>query len=138
MMTARALGGLLALLAAALVLGCADSGPKRHRVSGTVQYKGQPVKAGTVTFIPEGAPSAAGGAPIAEGKYDIPAGAGLIPGKYKVSVSYPDPKTVAAQGEMPGMSVQPREMLPAKYNASTELQAEVKSGASNEFSFDLK
>jgi hypothetical protein len=137
MLTVRAHGGLLVVLAA-LVLGCADSGPKRYRVSGTIQYKGQPVKAGTVTFIADGTQSAAGGAPITDGKYDIPAGAGLVAGKYKVSVSAPDPKTVAPQGEMPGMSVQPREMIPAKYNASTELQAEVKSGTPNEFSFELK
>ena len=135
MLNLRALVGAPLLLAIALASGCGGGGP--YGVSGSVKYKGQPVKAGLIAFIPEGAASPAGGAPITGGEYSVPAAAGLPAGKYRVSISVPDTKAAKAE-EMPGMSgPPPKETLPVKYNASTELTAEVKPGK-NVFDFDLK
>ena len=120
------------------VIGCGGDG--RSKVTGSVQYQGQPVKAGVISFIEEGAMAAAGGSAINDGKYEIPGEVGLKPGKYSVSISAPDNKSKAAAAEaMPGMSgPPPKETLPAKYNAKTELKAEVKAGGKNVFDFDLK
>jgi hypothetical protein len=65
--------GAAALLAAVAVAGCGDGGPKRHRVSGTVKYDGQPIPFGEVLFTPDGAKKNSGPqgfANIRDGKYD--------------------------------------------------------------------
>lgn len=119
-----------------LVVLCGCGGAQRSRVHGTVKYKGTPVKAGMITFTLEGAQSPAGGAPIVDGAYEIAAKPGLPPGKYKVSISASDSK--AAKEEMPGVSTESKELIPAKYNAKTELVREVEAGKTAEFDFDLK
>jgi hypothetical protein len=104
-------------------------------VSGTVKYKGEPVKAGMISFRAEN--GASGGAEIVDGKYEVPAG--LQEGKYQVAITYPDPKVPAPRpDEPPGPAVEAREMLPAKYNEQTELTADIKPQRSNDISFNLK
>lgn len=135
----RWLSGLACLVALVLLSACGDTGPKRYRVSGTVTYKSQPLKAGLINFLPEGGEATAGGSSISDGKYEIAAARGLIAGKYKVSISAPSGGGAVKEGEMPGVSgKETRETLPARYNASTELTAEVTAGGKNEFNFDLK
>jgi len=111
--------------------------PKRYGVSGTVKYKGEPIKAGAITFRAENGTS--GGGQIVNGKYDIPADVGLPEGKYRVSISYPDPKVPAPKGdETPGVVLPSNELIPEKYNTKSELTAEIKAQA-NEVNFpDLK
>jgi len=41
-------------------------------------------------------------------------------------------------GDAPGASQDAAELIPAKYNAQTELTAEIKAEGPNEFPFDLK
>src|SRR3954467_9274669 len=67
------------VLAAVMALGCSESGPKRHRVWGTVTYDGQPIPFGSVVFTPDGAQKNSGPQGIAEihdGKYDTGATGG--------------------------------------------------------------
>ena len=130
--SALGLGVALAVLA-----GC-DSGPKRYPVSGTVKYKGEPVKAGTINFRGDSGDS--GSANITDGRYEIPSATGLSPGNYKVAITYPDPKAPQPKGGdgLPGETVVAKELLPPKYNNQTELTAEVKAQQSNDVSFDLK
>ena len=125
------------VLAVAWLAGC-DSAPKKYKVSGTVTYKGKPIENGMITFRGDQAGSGAGGA-IINGKYDIPAEGGLLPGNYKVSINYPDPKAPQPKpGEPPGPeAVTPKEMLPNEYNAATKLTAEIKP-QDNKVDFDLK
>jgi hypothetical protein len=122
-----------------LLVGCGSSGTARYRVTGKVKYKGEPLKTGTITFRSiDGLHNGAGN--IVNGDYDLPAVSGLPAGKYQVTISSPDPKGPAAPaGDMPGdSSALPKDLLPAKYNTSTELSAEVKAESSNEINFDLK
>lgn len=133
-----------ALLGLALVFltGC-SSEPKRYKVSGVVKYKDKVIPNGQIAFIAEGGTAPAGGAAIKDGAYEIAAAQGLLPGKYKVSISYPDPKGAPPEpkeGDAPGVGGgrEVRELLPEKYNGATELTAEVKPDGSNEFPFDLK
>jgi hypothetical protein len=75
-----------ALLLAALA-GCGWGETLGVGVSGMVTYKGQPIKEGTISFIPmSGTNGPNGGANIDEGRYAIPRGAGLAPGKYRVEI----------------------------------------------------
>src|SRR5438094_5861676 len=94
--TLRKNGGRVALLLAlAAVLpagGCGDNGKGLQTVSGTVTLKGKPVESGMLEFRPTAAASGAAaytrsGAVIADGKFEIPKEKGLVPGKYKVSIS---------------------------------------------------
>ena len=110
-------------------------------MSGTIKYKGAPVTNGSIMFLDESTGALVAGTTITGGKYEIAAAGGLLAGKYKVSISYPDPKGAAPapkEGEAPGVSREVKETLPAKYNRDTELRAEVKADGANEFPFDLK
>lgn len=135
---------LLSLLTSSLLsasIGCGASGPKRYKVTGTASYKGSPIPNGAITFLPEDpATGAMGGAPIKDGKFEIPQQNGLIAGKYKVAITYPDPKGTPPpkEGDAPGESREVRDLLPAEYNRDTKLRAEVKSDGTNDFPFDLK
>ena len=116
--------------------GC-DSGPKLYPVSGTVQYKGENVKFGTINFRANDGSS--GAAQVVDGKYTIPSEGGLTAGEYKVAINYPDPKIPVPTGnEPPGQVFPNREMLPKKYNDDTELAATVKAEENKDISFQLK
>ncbi len=131
-----------------LTLGCggdaadADAIP----VAGAVTVNDQPAANAVVTFRPDGDTKGNGGAGTtdAAGLYEIltPQGKkGLLPGKYKVTVSRrlnpdgspPDPK------EMP-IESKARESLPPKYAdaAKTELTATVAAGDKKAINFSLK
>jgi hypothetical protein len=65
--------GAAALLVVAAALGCADSGPKSYRVSGSVKLDGAPIPYGEVLFTPDADRQNSGPQGIAEirdGKYD--------------------------------------------------------------------
>jgi hypothetical protein len=83
---------LAAALLAALGGGCGESGPALVPVTGTVTLNGKPLEGATVSFMPD--PSNKGGIPGEDltgpqGNYKaITLGrSGLVPGKYKVTVS---------------------------------------------------
>jgi hypothetical protein len=139
MLCVRPLYAVVAV-AVALAVGCGSSGPKLYRVTGTVKYKDAPVKTGTIVFRSlDGKHTATGN--LANGEYDIPETSGLPEGKYQVAVSSPDPKGPPPPGpnDLPGDSAAAaKDLLPAKYNAKTELTAEVKAQPRNEVNFDLK
>jgi hypothetical protein len=132
----------MGVAATALVAGCggaADTLP-RQPVSGTVKFKGEPLKSGMIQFQPD-SPSVttAGGSGVIDGKYAVPRSEGLVPGKYKVMISSTSGSLEPAKPSMPGDPPPPaREPIPAKYNSSTELTAEVKQEGPNTFDFDLK
>lgn len=132
----RGSGPLVAVAVGALIAGCGPSDPPRNAVSGTVTWKGQPIKNGTINFSSEDGKYVATGT-IVDGKYEIPTISGVPAGKYLVAISYPDPNVPAPrEDEPPGESTEPREMLPSKYSEGSELRAEIKNG-DNTVSFDL-
>ena len=78
----------LALLAAVGSSGCGDDTglAKRYAVSGKVNYKGQPVEKGTISFIPENPEGRPAAGQIENGRYALTTltpGDGAIPGKYQ-------------------------------------------------------
>jgi hypothetical protein len=128
-----------------LITGClavsGGCGPtsSRRAVKGTVTYQGKPLENGTITFQTTTAPPAmAGGSPIKDGKYEIPADKGLEPGTYRVLISAAGPpakQTVAERAA--GASPRASEVIPAKYNAESTLTAEITSGGSAPVDFAL-
>jgi hypothetical protein len=132
----RWLAGVGFVVCAVVLVGC-SSGPKRYAVSGTVKYKGEPIKAGLISFRSE--TGMTNGAAITNGSYDIPTATGLVPGAYKVSISSPDPKAPKPkEGEFLGKGAAVKDLLPPKYNTKTELTADIKAQPMNDVSFDLK
>ena len=88
----RAWVGIIGMLAAGLLAGCGDSGSKRVRLSGTVNFDGKPIPYGDVVFTPDGAKQNSGPqgiAPIRDGKFDTDAddGKGFAGGPTVVRVN---------------------------------------------------
>ncbi|WP_165249433.1 hypothetical protein [Paludisphaera soli] len=77
---------ILAVLAAAC-WGCGGGGDgfEHYAVNGTIRHDGDPLKSGTITFVP-GGPGAAGTAEIVDGAFAIDAADGLSPGEYRVEI----------------------------------------------------
>jgi len=133
----------LVLAAFGLAVGCSGSGDDlpRQPVSGTVTLDNQPLASGTISFIPASG-SGGGGGTITDGKFSIGREGGLVPGSYNVAIN-----AAATQGEQtkPKMaggtrkeSQLAKELIPAKYNANTELKAEIKKGGNNDLKFTLE
>lgn len=128
------LGWLLLTLVVSLT-GCGGDGPdidvpgNLAPVSGIVKLDGQPLEGALVVFVPgDGAAEtrSARGVTDATGKYELnwaPEVKGAIPGQHIVSISKMGPDEL--------------EVLPAMYNGSTTLSAEVQEGE-NDIPFDLK
>jgi hypothetical protein len=127
--------------AAPLLAGCGQEDPlQRVAVSGMVTLDGQPVKQGMIQFQPEGpGVSTAGAAGITDGSYSLAKSEGLEPGKYTVMITSTPPPSAPPPGGMPGDPVAPpKETIPARYNAKTELSADVTKEGPNTFDFPLK
>ena len=90
----RTAGLTLLLASLALVVGCGEEGPQRYDVSGTVTYKGEPVPAGMIQFMPDneqGNSGPPGNAAIEGGKFDTAVeGMGTIGGPHKVIIDVYD------------------------------------------------
>jgi hypothetical protein len=71
---------LVVLMCGIYGCGSADTGPERFQVSGTVNFNGQPVPAGTIYFETMDGP--AGSAQISNGAYDTRDGKGVVGGPH--------------------------------------------------------
>ncbi|HMO83901.1 MAG TPA: hypothetical protein PKC18_03165 [Lacipirellulaceae bacterium] len=105
---------------------------------------GRPLKSGYLVFEPRSGQATQSGGMIAEGKFDVPKKHGAEPGLYSVAIF--------AEGAVPATKAEPgtpeyeaalaaskgeQVVIPAKYNVTTQLTAEVKAGERNTFDFDL-
>jgi len=118
--------------------GCADGKPKRYPVSGQVKFQGKPLDQGTILFLGEDLASGTGSAPIKDGQYSTSAKDGLLPGRFKVSISSADPRNQAPDPDSPpGYLPVPKDRIQSKYNALTTLSADVKAEGPNVFNFEV-
>lgn len=127
---------------AAGIAGCADQGPKRIAVTGTVKLDGKPVERGSISFIPPtGSEIPSTSAEIKAGEYVLPAEAGPAIGKYRVEVRWSRPtgkKIPVGSPAPPGtMMDEVREAIPAKYNTQSTLEREISPGDET-VDFDLE
>jgi hypothetical protein len=118
----------------AALVGCSGRS-NRGVVTGTVTFDGQPLKSGTIRFIPADGRTPTSDAIITDGKYraDVPLG------EKRVSISAP--KIVGKRKaydtlDSPTVDIV-EELLPAKYNAQSELKLTVQAGKQSH-DFELK
>jgi len=136
----------LPLLLAGLGLsGCSagDDDLPRQPVSGTVRFDGKNLARGTILFFPDNRTKSDGSNPtgdvILNGRFSIPRRKGPTPGKYKISIFAERARADRIQHEASPGSIDPRAdtKIPAKFNAATELEVEVKEGGIKELKIDL-
>ncbi|WP_435018056.1 hypothetical protein TA3x_005696 [Tundrisphaera sp. TA3] len=138
-----ACASLLAVASSGCGMAGSDDLP-REAISGKVTLDGQPLAQGVIQFLPASRNEGiAGGATIEAGSYSVPRAQGLVPGQYRVTInSVKDGgASQAAPADSPGPIVAaevPKELLPPKYNAQSDLVAKVQAGQANQFDFDLK
>jgi hypothetical protein len=158
--------GILACCGAITLSGCGptwvDDLP-RQAVSGQVTLDGAPLAEGTIAFRPTTDLPTPAMVTIHGGSYSIPQAQGLVPGSYEVAIvgsespvpaeKFDDPPGPATRkqteatdgmqrakkfgGPMGKGGTSPSSSIPARYNTSTTLTAEVKKGVSNSFNFAL-
>ena len=121
-------------------LGCAPDTGGRVGVSGNVTHQGQPLENGTIQFVSSDGSQMAG-ATISDGRYEIPAAQGLLPGEMTVRVSSAsETSTPPPAEEAPGdpTAFAPREeLIPAQYNSQSTLKTVIESDAQNTFDIDI-
>ena len=135
----RALAHLGLMLAVAGGVACrGDSGPARLPISGSITIDGAPLPSGSITFAPLDGPVAAT-AEVRDGRFHADRSAGATPGRYQVEIVAVRPTgRRVPHPDLPRETTEEvRDIIPPRYNVATELTAEVKPGADNEFAFAL-
>ncbi|WP_145353429.1 hypothetical protein [Roseimaritima multifibrata] len=124
-----------------LLGGCGAPDSGKYPLAGTVSLDGVPLDRGTIEFHPVTAGTITGGT-IREGKFDIPAAQGAMPGSYEVRIystdlegtAVPDPE--APPGPESARPAKP-ELIAKRYNVESELEIEVEDGGNTELDFQL-
>lgn len=136
-------GGVIGASLLFCSLGCGGDS-SRLPVEGVVNFDGQPIAEGQINFIP--APGTVGptaGSVINGGKYSVPAEKGLKPGKYRVEISAlrataQKTQTFNAVTGAMDASAAYESYIPPRYNAKSELTADVKVEGPDHLDFQLK
>jgi hypothetical protein len=99
---------------------------------------GEPLKAGSINFVPEGGAGPTAGGTITDGKYQIDRSSGLWIGKNKVVIRANRKTGKKIPNAMaPGRFIDEQaEILPPQYNTKSTLFKEIVAGA-NTFDLDL-
>jgi hypothetical protein len=128
------LGRMIAMGTALAVLanGC-SSKETTAIVAGTVTLDGAALKSGQIRFIPDDGRSPTAGAVIVEGRYT----ATITPGTKTIEISSPmDGPARSMYDEAPPSREVGGDLVPARYNARSELTLEVRPG-DQEHNFEL-
>jgi hypothetical protein len=141
-MTRRRVCALIPVIAAVALAGCsADQYAGRMAVSGAVTLAGQPLKDGSIIFVPLDAQGTESGAAITAGAYTVPRESGLKPGKYLVRITAGDGRTpdTEAEAAAPGGStnIVSVDLVPADWNTRSKHEVEVKADGANKFDFNI-
>ncbi|HXG11879.1 MAG TPA: hypothetical protein VNK04_19135 [Gemmataceae bacterium] len=134
------LGVVSSTLVVCTLSGCGSKGPKRHEVTGTVIFKGQPLDVGMIDFEPLDGQGSKSGSGITNGEYKIPRDKGLFPGRYRVSIYGGDGLPSEGAGEpLPTTRgvIRGKERIPAKYNTKSDQIIEVTDDGPNKFDFNI-
>ena len=136
---------LLFLNSILAIAGCGSpSGrPTGEAISGAVTLDGNPLDRGIIQFKPADPKGLFASADIVDGKYAITSSLGPQPGTYRVEVNSPEggpivPSTDPVKAMEQASAPPPKERIPERYNAKSELTAEIKAGGPNSYNFDLK
>lgn len=125
------------------VAGCSGQdegdGIEREALSGKVTFGGAPLAKASIQFLPANAQAGGGtSGSIEAGEFHIPKERGAAVGGYKVLISSTTSDEGTSVVDAPGVPTKPRpDPIPKRYNVDSTLNAEVKAGGPNEFTFDL-
>lgn len=125
-----------------LLPGCSRQ-PPAAAATGTVTLDGQPLAEGTIDVFPQpGTGGPGGSAKIADGKFTIPATAGLESGEFRVEIN-----ANRVEGKQKKMNIATGKeetvdrhvsLIPPRYNRDSELTANLSVDVPNDLKFDLK
>ena len=124
---------LIFLVCSLFACGCGPES-KMATVTGSVTIDGKPAESGSISFVPVDGMSSTSGASIVDGKFTSEAPIG----ESKVEIRVPKVVGKKKLYDTPDSPVQNvmEEVLPAKYNESTELRLTAQKGK-NEKNFEL-
>ena len=132
---------LLVAMSIAAAGGCGGESVEEIRgaVKGKVTLDGQPVKQGSIRFIPTaGTKGPEGGSRIQDGVYSIELENGAAIGKNRVEITANKPTGKKVKSAMSDNVIdETEEAIPERYNKRSTLAKSVEKGT-NEFDFDLK
>jgi hypothetical protein len=132
---------LVAGVSLCCVTGCnrGYEGDRRFPLSGTVRVDGQPIDAGTISFIPtDHRQQKVSGGPISNGVYSVEELSGANGGQYRIEIHWYKKTGRMATDPVTGDPYEERaEGLPDRFHKNSELTAEVSPGKTT-FDFDLK
>ncbi len=98
-------------------------------VKGKVTFDGEGVANGGIVFLPLEKGGSRAAAPIEQGTYALSPEDKLVPGKYRVEISWRKPTGKKIASADPGITIdETREAVPAKFNTDSKLTAEIGSG----------
>ncbi|HCO24706.1 hypothetical protein Mal35_46430 [Gimesia maris] len=118
------------ILPVCFLLGCtgSDDAPARRIVTGNVLFQNQPIKNGTIRFIPQPSGPVAS-ARIADGSYRVENKGGVPLGEHRIEIRSAAGGTELVEAEvMPEKNAAPVTVIPQKYNDNSNLNAVVESG----------
>jgi roadblock/LC7 domain-containing protein len=132
--TTLALGGMLLLGLG--MSGCGgDAASGTYQISGTIDYAGTPIPAGSVMFVPDeeqGNKGPSGLATITDGQYTTADGRGVVGGKYILRISGNDGIVTESADSDEGKTItQAKDLFPP----NSEIKVEIPKG---EKTFDIK
>ena len=130
--------GLAALCCLFTCAGCTGGTP--CAVSGLVTFDGQPLAEGNIKFDPaEENEGTSGSAKVTDGKYAIPLEAGMLAGKFMVSITATKAtgRQVRQFDSTTALMPEIIQYIPEQYNRLSELTADLQGGENTQ-SFALK
>ena len=107
---------------------------------------GQPLPEAVIQFYPAGdaatADAVGGNAEIKDGQFSIPREDGLVPGRYRVSISRAEMKEAQArEGQHVDRHRRKKlgpELIPARYNSKSDLECRDQAGRHADLKFELQ
>jgi len=130
---------LIPIILILFLAGCTNNNPQgRLPISGEVTLNDQPLEGGSISFDPIGSQTerVQSGGEIVNGKYEIAAPQGLLPGEYQVQITSMiiDPKAAPPKdGEPPKMI----NIVPPQFGSKTTQKVTVEKGKENRFDFKM-
>lgn len=114
--------------------GCGASDRRQH-VSGSVTLDGTPVESGSISFQPAaGNTGPSAGGLITKGQYDLPAQAGVMPGKYLVMIHLMRETGKMLPTDSGGLTP---EVAPVTIKEAAGIEATVNDGGANTLDFQV-
>lgn len=133
----RGLATFVVAVAAAIVVGCADPGPRRHAIRGEVTLDGEPVDDATIVLTPDGEGLAAI-AEIEDGEFRFSEESGPTSGEFGVRINPNEAEMEAVEDDPDQLAESAdRQRIPAVYQRTGALTATISGDETQLLRFEL-